>query len=105
MAAVSADTRLRHVFPSLWPIQQAAESNLLQFYRAKMAAAQLCLRGDALAAALAMAAQERDAALRALRAKHSSERDEAREIRRRGSGRRPRRKRARAAAVIAAGPS
>lgn len=63
-------------FASLWALHCAAEASLLQHYRAKMAAAHLCSRSDQLASILAYLAQERDAALRALRAKRHEERRE-----------------------------
>jgi hypothetical protein len=67
---------------ALWVLHRAAEASLLQVYRAKLAAPRLCFQPGQLAAALARIAQERDVALRALRAKHRSERRQARAVRR-----------------------
>src|SRR2546423_580295 len=68
---------LRTLQGSLWALQRSAEAGLLEEYRAKLAAAHRCFRPEQLAAALARIMQERDDALRALRAKHRSERRQA----------------------------
>jgi hypothetical protein len=72
----------RSASAALWALHRSAEASLLQEYRAKLAAAHLCFRPEQLTAAVARIVQERDEALRALRAKHRSERRQARAARR-----------------------
>ena len=76
----SRDFHFRSSAAALWALHRAAEAGLLQDYRARIAAARLCYRPEQIAAAVAQIVSERDAALRALRAKHRSERREARSI-------------------------
>ena len=64
----------------LWTGQRSEEAGLLQEYRAKLAAAQLCVPPAQLAAVIARLVQERQAALAALRTKHRAERQLAHEI-------------------------
>ena len=82
MLSHDRNPQFRNSSAALWVLHRAAEASLLQEYRAKLAAARLCLLPEQLAAALARIAQERDEALRVLRAKHRSERRQARATRR-----------------------